>query len=206
MPQRAQLSVFETIQIQSRGIPTSYGVMTLTMPDGQRHQFNIISGGFGRGAAPGMHDDRHPDPRLRAAYDIYAAQRGTGDRGMKAGGADFFIKVSSPASYGRGLTLAEIQSGESGALGIHPDGDSYDLRRPINGAAKIKPDGRDNDGTNGCWGISSADAKRFQSLYFSLPENQRPTQLLVTPPPATGPVGLMLQLQNALTHFPNIGR
>lgn len=206
MQKRAQLTVFETIQVESRGIPTSYGIMTLTMPDGKKHQFNIISGGFGRGAAPGMHDDREADPRIRAAYDIYAAHKGTGDRGMRAGGADFFITVASPARYGRGLTLAELRRGESGALGIHPDGDSKDMRRPLNGGPLIKEDGRNDDGTNGCWGISSADAKRFQDLYFSLPESQRPTQLYMVAPPRTGPVGHMLNVQAAITHFPNVGR
>lgn len=206
MPQRAQLTMFETIHVESRGIPASFGIMTLTMPDGTHHQFNIISGGFGRGAAPGMHRDHHPDPRIRAAYDIYAANIGTGDRGMKAGGADFFIKVASPAAYARGLTHAEINAGESGALGIHPDGDSYDLRRPLNGSNKITVDGHDNDGTNGCWGISSRDAKRFQDLYFSLPEAQRPTQLVITPPPRTDVMGLAANAHRAVKHFPNVGR
>lgn len=55
---RARLSVVEVIPPdmpqQSRGISVRYGILTLEMPSGEKHSFPVISGGFGRGAIPGI--------------------------------------------------------------------------------------------------------------------------------------------------------
>lgn len=171
---RATLHYQETQATSSRGVPVSVGILTLAMPDGRIYQFPTISGGFGRGAAPGTHRDGASDTLVGMRYPITSAHPATQNTGMQAGGADFFIRFATPIQ-GRGN------------LGIHPDGDSHDMRRPSSGAARItRSDGRTNDGTNGCFGIAADYARQFQSLYFSLPASVRPTHLEIGTSPDRG--------------------
>jgi hypothetical protein len=211
MPHRARLSIYETQRLSSRGMPVSVAVMDLTIPnpDGrtERHYFfPVVSGGFGRGPAPGLQEDlpsangaHFPGTSdVRAVYRIGPYTRHKGETGVTVTGkgrfADFFLRLISPrdarGSDGqlRGRSQAEFDRGiVQNSLAIHPDGDSVDIRLPLSGAHTAHHDGKTNDGTNGCFGVSAEFAKKFQTLFEGLPLNERPENLFVIAPPAHFP-------------------
>lgn len=148
--------------------------LTILQPDGTPlRSFIARTGGFNQGALPGTHIDVDGDPNntTHAIYDFQYAQAPAYEGALHKRynyeqGTGFFMRLVSPDYVSRGVHRNNLE--QWGAFGIHPDG--------VSGSATP------NDGTMGCIGIQTDDAKAFAKAWNSIPESQRPTQLEVLPP------------------------
>ncbi len=151
--------------------PISTGVVTVTSDTGEVSTFNFTSGGYGKGAMPGL-DDPNNTRQYELEWDrVFFNQ------------TDAQIKLGSPFedSYGNDSWIRfkddPALMGTRNGFGFHPDG-KY---APIWNGVDAPATGQFNDGTAGCVGIEASKARDFFKILEDIPKNQRPQKFTVLP-------------------------
>ncbi len=139
----------------------SYGVLTLISPEGEKYEFTFLSGGWGKGALPGLDGGNiNGDDELYSAIYPIGNTLVNKDGTEIAGGKDgyeyeqdkgFFIGLISPEGISRS------------GFAIHPDGGV--------------------EGTLGCVGLAKDECEKFQKLWAEISgQGLAPQELVVLKP------------------------